>query len=46
MDKVTKMLSIAVIAIAVIDVLALWLTEGFHSGKDIIDSLLLAVSLP
>ena len=45
MDKVTKMLGIAVIAIAVIVVLALWLTEGFHSGKDIIDSLLLAVSL-
>lgn len=45
MNSVTKMLGLAVIAIAVVVLVALWLIEGFHSGKDVIDSLLLAVSL-
>ncbi|MEE1296017.1 MAG: cation-translocating P-type ATPase [Bifidobacterium sp.] len=45
MNRVSKILGIAVCAIAVVVLIALWLLEGFHSAQDIIDSLLLAVSL-
>lgn len=45
MDGVSKVLGIAVVCIAVIVLAALWLLEGFHSVEDIIESLLLAVSL-
>ncbi|MBW3082169.1 cation-translocating P-type ATPase [Bifidobacterium phasiani] len=43
--RVSKVLGIAVCVIAVLVIVALFVTEGFHSVHDIIDSLLLAVSL-
>ncbi|PAU66864.1 haloacid dehalogenase [Bifidobacterium italicum] len=45
MNHVSKILGIAVCIIAVVVLLALALLEGFHSVHDVIDSLLLAVSL-
>lgn len=45
MDRVTKVLGLAVVIIAVVVLAALWIIEGFRSGQDVIDSLLLAVSL-
>ncbi|KAA8818897.1 haloacid dehalogenase [Bifidobacterium rousetti] len=45
MDYVSKILGIAVCIIAAIVLAALALLEGFHSTQDVIDSLLLAVSL-
>ncbi len=45
MNHVSKILGIAVCAIAVIVLAALAITEGFHDVHDVIDSLLLAVSL-
>lgn len=42
---ISKILGIAVCVIAVLVIVALFLTEGFHSFDDVIDSLLLAVSL-
>ena len=45
MDYVSKILGIAVCAIAVIVLVALAVMEGFHDIHDVIDSLLLAVSL-
>ena len=43
--RVSKVLGIAVCAIAALVIVALFFTEGFHSVHDVIDSLLLAVSL-
>lgn len=45
MNHVSKILGIAVCIIAVVVLLALAIMEGFHSIDDVIDSLLLAVSL-
>ena len=45
MAHVSKILGIAVCIIAVVVLAALAITQGFHSVHDIIDSLLLAVSL-
>ncbi|TCD54253.1 cation-translocating P-type ATPase [Alloscardovia theropitheci] len=45
MDNVSRILGIAVVAIAVVVLAALWLLEGFTSIEDVIESLLLAVSL-
>ncbi|KAB8287280.1 haloacid dehalogenase [Bifidobacterium ramosum] len=45
MAHVSKILGLAVCIIAVVVLAALALTQGFHSVHDIIDSLLLAVSL-
>lgn len=45
MNHVSKILGIAVCIIAVVVLLALAILEGFHSVHDVIDSLLLAVSL-
>ncbi|WP_348519514.1 cation-translocating P-type ATPase [Bifidobacterium sp. ESL0745] len=45
MDNVSKILGLAVCAIAVVVIIALAVMEGFHSAQDVIDSLLLAVSL-
>lgn len=45
MNHVSKILGIAVCIIAAVVLLALALLEGFHSVHDVIDSLLLAVSL-
>ncbi|MFD0704499.1 cation-translocating P-type ATPase [Alloscardovia venturai] len=45
MDNVSKILGIAVVIIAAVVLAALWLLEGFHSIDDVIESLLLAVSL-
>ena len=45
MNHVSKILGIAVCIIAVVVLVALALLEGFHSIHDVIDSLLLAVSL-
>lgn len=45
MNHVSKILGIAVCIIAVVVLLALAVLEGFHSVHDVIDSLLLAVSL-
>lgn len=45
MNHVSKILGIAVCIIAVVVLLALAVMEGFHSIDDVIDSLLLAVSL-
>lgn len=45
MNHVSRILGIAVCIIAVVVLLALALLEGFHSVHDVIDSLLLAVSL-
>lgn len=45
MVRVSKILGIAVCVIAVVVLGAMWLLEGFHSVRDIIDSLLLSVSL-
>lgn len=42
---ISKILGIAVCVIAVLVIVALFLTEGFNSFDDVIDSLLLAVSL-
>jgi potassium/sodium efflux P-type ATPase len=45
MAHVSKVLGIAVCIIAVLVLVALAVMEGFHSTQDVIDSLLLAVSL-
>ena len=45
MNHVSKILGIAVCIIAVVVLFALAVLEGFHSVHDVIDSLLLAVSL-
>jgi potassium/sodium efflux P-type ATPase len=45
MEHVSKVLGIAVCAIAVLVLVVLALSQGFHSISDVIDSLLLAVSL-
>ena len=45
MDNVSHILGIAVVLIAVVVLVALWLLEGFTSVQDVIESLLLAVSL-
>jgi P-type Ca2+ transporter type 2C len=45
MDHVSKILGLAVCAIAVVVIVALAFMEGFHNAQDVIDSLLLAVSL-
>ncbi|BDR53866.1 haloacid dehalogenase [Bombiscardovia nodaiensis] len=45
MAKVSKVLGVAVCAIAVVVLAALALMEGFRSAQDVIDSLLMAVSL-
>ncbi|KAB7789011.1 cation-translocating P-type ATPase [Bifidobacterium leontopitheci] len=45
MAHVSKILGLAVCIIAVVVLAALALTQGFHSVHDVIDSLLLAVSL-
>ncbi|MBT1172576.1 cation-translocating P-type ATPase [Bifidobacterium sp. MA2] len=45
MDYVSKILGIAVCIIAAVVLAALAILEGFHSTQDVIDSLLLAVSL-
>nr|WP_125964037.1 cation-translocating P-type ATPase [Bifidobacterium dolichotidis] len=45
MNHVSKILGIAVCAIAVVVLIALAVMEGFHTTQDVIDSLLLAVSL-
>ncbi|MEK0305905.1 cation-translocating P-type ATPase [Bifidobacterium favimelis] len=45
MAKVSKILGLAVCVIAVVVLVALALMEGFHSAQDVIDSLLMAVSL-
>ena len=45
MNQVSKILGIAVCIIAVVVLVALAVLEGFHSVHDVIDSLLLAVSL-
>ena len=45
MAHVSKILGIAVCIIAVVVLAALAITEGFHSIQDVIDSLLLSVSL-
>jgi Ca2+-transporting ATPase len=45
MAQVSKVLGIAVIAICVVVIIALWLSQGFHSFEDGINALLLAVSL-
>jgi potassium/sodium efflux P-type ATPase len=45
MEHVSKVLGIAVCAIAVLVLIVLALSQGFHSISDVIDSLLLAVSL-
>ncbi|NEG69955.1 cation-translocating P-type ATPase [Bifidobacterium choloepi] len=45
MNRVSKVLGIAVCIIAVVVLIALACMEGFHSAQDVIDSLLLAVSL-
>ncbi|TPF85465.1 haloacid dehalogenase [Bifidobacterium sp. UTCIF-37] len=45
MDYVSKILGLAVCIIAAIVLAALALLEGFHTTQDVIDSLLLAVSL-
>lgn len=45
MDNVSKILGLAVCAIAVVVIVALAVMEGFHNAQDVIDSLLLAVSL-
>ncbi|EFA22454.1 cation-translocating P-type ATPase [Bifidobacterium gallicum] len=45
MDHVSKILGIAVCIIAVVVLIALAVMEGFHTTQDVIDSLLLAVSL-
>ena len=45
MDRVAKILGIAVCIIAVLVLVALAVMSGFHSLQDVIDSLLLAVSL-
>ncbi|AJC77246.1 cation-translocating P-type ATPase [Bifidobacterium animalis] len=45
MNHVSKILGIAVCIIAVVVLVALAVLEGFHSVHDVIDSLLLAVSL-
>ena len=45
MNYVSKILGTAVCIIAVVVLVALALTEGFHDVHDVIDSLLLAVSL-
>ena len=45
MVRVSKVLGIAVCVIAVIVLASMWLLEGFHTIQDIIDSLLLSVSL-
>lgn len=45
MNHVSKILGIAVCIIAVVVLAALAILEGFHSVHDVIDSLLLAVSL-
>ncbi len=45
MNHVSKILGIAVCIIAAVVLLALAVLEGFHSVHDVIDSLLLAVSL-
>ncbi|MBW3081394.1 cation-translocating P-type ATPase [Bifidobacterium saguinibicoloris] len=45
MDYVSKILGIAVCIIAAVVLAALALLEGFHTTQDVIDSLLLAVSL-
>ncbi len=45
MDNVTKVLGTAVVIIAVVVILALVIVEGFSDFRDVIDSLLLAVSL-
>ncbi|NMN00868.1 haloacid dehalogenase [Bifidobacterium sp. DSM 109958] len=45
MDHVAKILGIAVCVIAVLVLVALAVMSGFHSLQDVIDSLLLAVSL-
>ena len=44
-NKVSKMLGIAVISIAAIVLIALGIMQGFHDAHDIIESMLLAVSL-
>lgn len=45
MDHVSKILGIAVVAIAFVVLGALWIMSGFHTIEDVIESLLLAVSL-
>ena len=45
MDRVAKILGVAVCVIAVLVLVALAVMSGFHSLQDVIDSLLLAVSL-
>lgn len=45
MVHVSKVLGIAVCIIAAVVLASMWLIEGFHSIQDIIDSLLLSVSL-
>ncbi|MCH4209504.1 cation-translocating P-type ATPase [Bifidobacterium sp.] len=45
MNHVSKILGIAVVIIAVVVLIALATVEGFHDIHDVIDSLLLAVSL-
>lgn len=45
MERVSKVLGLAVCAIAVLVLVVLAISQGFHSTTDVIDSLLLAVSL-
>ena len=45
MEHVSKVLGIAVCAIAALVLVVLAISQGFHSASDVIDSLLLAVSL-
>ncbi|MCI1984488.1 MAG: cation-translocating P-type ATPase [Bifidobacteriaceae bacterium] len=45
MERVSKILGLAVCAIAVLVLVVLAISQGFHSTSDVIDSLLLAVSL-
>ncbi|WP_018142908.1 cation-translocating P-type ATPase [Alloscardovia criceti] len=45
MDNVSRILGIAVVIIAAVVLGALWLLEGFSTIEDVIESLLLAVSL-
>ncbi|MCH3975712.1 MAG: cation-translocating P-type ATPase [Bifidobacterium tibiigranuli] len=45
MNRVSKILGVAVVLIAVVVLIALATVEGFHDIHDVIDSLLLAVSL-
>lgn len=45
MVRVSKILGIAVCIIAVVVLATMWLMEGFNSVRDVIDSLLLSVSL-